>query len=291
MLWTFGKEYLFVISARASAIPCFPPVLAPIPLFLPPEDLPFRLFPSTFPLRVRYRLPNCVDLFNFVVDLGRKNLPVPSGGGGGGAAPFPHGIGGGGAGNDPPFKGMGDGGGGAAAAEPEPGSNGGGVGGGGSPTATAFCCNLGADDGGGGGGGGGGATATFGCSTGGVGGGGGSGTVSGSIMDSVGGVGGGGIGVFGGGGADEGNCCSRVGVCAGLGDGGCRGLGDGSSPISAITSDLVTSPCSPLFLSNSSVVSKSKARSSEKSFSALLDLPSTSISLVDSSSILHGSGI
>ena len=85
-------------------------------MLLPPHDLPFRLDPSTFPLRVRYRLPNCVDLFSLVVALGRKDLPAPGGGGGGAAPPFPRGIGGGGAGADPPFKDKGGGGGGTGPA-------------------------------------------------------------------------------------------------------------------------------------------------------------------------------
>lgn len=111
------KLYLFVISARASAIPCFPLVPAPIALVLPPDDLPLMLDPSTFPLRVLYRFPNCVDLFSLVVALGRKDLPAPGGGGGGGAAaPLPRGIdGGGGAGAGPILKGFGGGGGGTSA--------------------------------------------------------------------------------------------------------------------------------------------------------------------------------
>lgn len=120
---------------------------APIAPVLPSDDLPLRLDPSNFPLRVRYRLPNCVDLFSLVVALGRKDLPAPGGGGGGAAAPFPRGIGGGGAGANPVFKGTG-GIGSDASAELEPKDSGGG-----------------------------GSSAIFGCSTGGVGIGGSNGTV------------------------------------------------------------------------------------------------------------------
>lgn len=58
------------------------------------DDLPSRLVPSTFPLRVRYRLPICDDLFGLVFAFfGRKDLAASTGGGGGGV---PSGIGGGG---------------------------------------------------------------------------------------------------------------------------------------------------------------------------------------------------
>ena len=118
--------YLFVISARASAIPCFPLVPAPTALVLPPDDLTLMLDPSTFPLRVLYRLPNCVDLFSLVVAFGRKHLPAPGGGGGGAAAPLPRGIDGGGAGAGPDLKGIGGGGGGTSGKLELKGSGGGG---------------------------------------------------------------------------------------------------------------------------------------------------------------------
>jgi len=182
--------YLFVISARASAIPSFPLVPARIALVLPLDDLPLMLDPSTFPLRVLYRLPNCVDLFSLVVAFGRKHLPAPGGGGGGAAAaPLPRGIDGGGAGAGPDLKGIGGGGGGTSAKLELKGSGGGGG-------SALFGCSTGGDDVGGGGG------------------------IVHVVGRGEGGGGGGGGGVSGDDGDATDPCafCCRVGVCNGLGD-------------------------------------------------------------------------
>jgi len=219
-------------------------------------------------------LPSCVDLFNLVVDLGRKVLPAPPGGGGGGAPPFPPGIGGGGAGTDPPFIGGGGGGGAAAiVAESELRDIGGG-GGGGILTAA------------GGGGGGseaeGGGTATFGCSIGG-GGGGGGGAEGGNVWNFFGiimnGAGGGGGGGGGGEETDIDACCRWEGVCVGLGEFGWNCLGDSGNSTSSITWSSLTI----FWWWSSSFVSKSKTSSSDVSFTGLLS--STSISVIGSSSI------
>jgi hypothetical protein len=161
LLEALQKAYLFVISARASASPCFPPALqAPIALFLPLHDLPSRLDPSTFPLRTRYKLPIWDDLFNLVVAfLGRKDFAPTSGGGGGNAAPFASGMGNG-DGTDP-FRGIkGGGGGGATPLDGIMGGGGGGatplegiMGGGGGGAAFIVCDAMGGSGGGGGGGG------------------------------------------------------------------------------------------------------------------------------------------
>lgn len=278
--WVYGKHiYLFVISARASAIPFPPAALLPAPPFLPLDDLPFKLDPSTFPLRVRYRLPSWDDLFNLVfVFFASKDLP-PSAGGGGGPAPFPgRAMGGGGGGAAPFASGVGGGVGGPAAVDPGAigGGGGGGVGatfidpgalgggGGGSLAGAAFDgvnigggaatvgCNVGSDSGtanvGGSGGdvnvgsGEGGVTAAFGCNLGSDG---SSGGEDGGDLTLDFNVGSDGSGVGGGGGGGTSIVVARFGD-----DVGCEGGGNNTSVVSAakVSGAEVGMPLSSQFL-------------------------------------------